>query len=237
MRLLALLSWYDEPPSQLAATVASLNGLCDGVIAVDGAYLMFPGSLRHPVSGTEQVDTIAATAKALGMSVTIHQPQVPWGGNEVEKRQFMFDLATMQTTEDDWLFLIDADEQVSQLPGDTREHLEKTDLDAAEVLMWEHPEDRVLSDGSKVGYLGNHSIRRMWRALRGITVGPAHHQFSLEDGRWLSDAGRPRILVPALTLHDVRIEHRNVFRSEDRLQRKARYYADRDHMGLERDDD
>jgi len=233
MKIEALLNFYDEPLAQLAATVASLRGLCDGVVAVDGAYVMFPGALRKPASGTEQVDVIVATARALGMGVTIHQRSEPWYGNEVEKRQFMFDVGETLTTEEDWYFLIDADEQVSQCPVDTRDRLERTTLAAGECLMWEEVRTRTLADGTQIGHLGTHAIRRFWRALRGIKVGPAHHQFRAGP-IWLSDAGRPYLLADALTLHDVRLEHRNVFRSDERLVRKARYYAQRDHLGIER---
>jgi hypothetical protein len=237
VRIHALLNWYDEPAARLAATIASLKGLCDSVIAVDGAYALFPGGLRRPASGQEQVDTIVSVARALGMGVTIHQRPEVWFGNEVEKRGFMFALAETLSTPEDWYFLIDADEVVSQLPYDTRALIEKaTEFDAAEAFMWETAQNRTLPDGTEVGYLGAHPIRRFWRALRGIEVGPAHHQFHVGD-KWLSDAGRPYLLVPALTLHDVRIEHRNVFRADNRLALKGQYYAARDHLGIERNED
>jgi hypothetical protein len=238
MRVHALLSWYDEPASSLAATVASLHGLCDSVIAVDGAYALFPDALRRPRSGPDSGAVIASTAESLGMDVTIHTRAQPWFKGEAEKRGFMFELGETLTTEDDWYILIDADETISQCPEDTRQKLEKaTEFVAAECLLWEQPMERELPNGVRIGYLGLHSIRRLWRCLRGIKVGPAHHQFWLEDGRWLSDAGRGLILEPALTLHDVRIEHRNVFRSDDRLERKARYYTMRDALGVERPED
>ena len=238
MRIHALLNWYDEPTARLASTIASLKGLCDSVVAVDGAYALFPGGLRRPTSGPEQIDTIASTARALGMGVTIHQRQEVWYGNEVEKRSYMFALAETLSTTEDWYFLIDADEVVSQLPYDTRSLIEHaTDYDAAECLMWENDTTRVLPDGTTIAALGLHPIRRFWRALRGIEVGPAHHQFHVGDDVWLSDAGRPILLVPALTLHDMRIEHRNVFRASNRLANKSRYYADRDHLGIERNED
>lgn len=235
MRVVALLNFYDEPPARLAATVASLAPLCDGVIAVDGAYVMFPGALRRPSSGPEGLDTIASVARSLGMSVTLHQRSEPWMGNETEKREFMFRLAETETTEDDWLFLIDADEVLVQCPGDIHDQLRGggPSFLAAECVMFEQEIERTLPGGEVVGWIGRHPLRRFWRALRGIEVGPAHHQFR-RGNDWLSDAGRPGLLVSALTLHDVVIEHRNVFRSDERLQRKSRYYADRDYLGIER---
>jgi len=236
MRVHALLNYYDEPPSRLAATIASLKGLCDAVVAVDGAYALFPGALRRPNSGPEQADVIVSVASAQRLAVTLHQRPDPWFHNEVEKRGFMFALAETVSTEDDWYFLIDADETVSELPGDTRARLEASDLLAAECFMWEKDNLRVLPDGTNVGNLGAHRIRRFWRALRGIEVGPAHHQFHAGD-TWLSDAGRPYLLCDALDLADVKIEHHNVFRSDERLTNKARYYAKRDSLGIEREEE
>jgi hypothetical protein len=237
MRVHALLSWYDEPASSLAATVASLHGLCDSVIAVDGAYALFPDALRRPRSGPENASVITSTAQSLGMDVTVHSRSQPWLKGESDKRDFMFRLGETVSTEDDWYLLIDADEVLSQVPPDTRELLEKAvEFDAAECFMWETARERTLPNGVQIGYTSNHPIRRFWRCLRGIECGPAHHQFHVGD-KWLSDAGRPRILVPALSLHDVRIEHRNVFRSDERLVAKTKYYAARDFFGIERGDE
>ena len=236
MRVHALLNWYEEPPARLAATVASLEGLCDSVIAVDGAYALFPGALRRPNSGPEQADVIASVAGSLKMAVTIHQRSEPWWNNEVEKRGFMFSLAETVSTEDDWYFMIDADETISELPGDTRNLLAASALNAAECHMWEKDYLRVLPDGTQVGALGVHPVRRLWRALRGIEVGPGHAQIHVGD-LWLCDATRPYLLGEALALHDLKLEHHNVFRSDDRLALKARYYATRDSLGIEREEE
>src|SRR6266498_603798 len=64
VRIYGLLSWYDERQDWLAAAVTSAAKLCDGIIAVDGAYALFPDSLRHPTSGAEQAATILETALA-----------------------------------------------------------------------------------------------------------------------------------------------------------------------------
>lgn len=235
MRVHALLNWYDEPPSRLAATVSSLNGLCDSVIAVDGAYALFPGSLLRPNSGAEQADVIVSVCHSLNMDVTIHQRSEPWYGNEVSKRGFMFSLAETVSEIEDWYFLIDADETISELPGDTRQQLEATDLLAGECYMFEKDHLRVLPDGTQVGALGIHPIRRLWRALRGIEVGPGHAQIHVGD-LWLCDAARPYLLGEALALHDLKLEHHNVFRADERLARKAQYYAHRDSLGIEREE-
>jgi len=44
-------------------------------------------------------------------------------------------------------------------------------------------------------------------------------------------------IKPALDLADVKIEHHNVFRSDERLTNKARYYAKRDSLGIEREEE
>jgi hypothetical protein len=58
MRLIALLSFYDEPAEALAECVQSLaRAGCDHVVAVDGAYALYPEG--KPMSPIEQVGTIA----------------------------------------------------------------------------------------------------------------------------------------------------------------------------------
>jgi hypothetical protein len=41
-KIWGLLSWYDESPSWLAEAVASFAPMLDGLIAVDGAYALYP---------------------------------------------------------------------------------------------------------------------------------------------------------------------------------------------------
>lgn len=237
MRVWGLLSWYDEHPSWLAATVVSAAKLCDGIVAVDGAYLLFPDSLRHPTSGPDQADAITRTAAAVGIACTMHVPTTCWWGNEVEKRNALVRLGAALAVHGDWFLIIDGDEVLTHVPPDTRGELGATENDVAEIMMWERHDENVAQAG--VRSLDKHPIRRLYRAVPGLTFGPAHHNLSfLRDGArvWLSDADRARPLEPALALYDVKLEHRNHYRPAGRLATKRIYYAQRDQLGIEREE-
>ena len=55
------------------------------------------------------------TALSLGMSCTIHVPQGPWLGNEVEKLNEILRIAPGIPMED-WYFRMDADELLTTVP-------------------------------------------------------------------------------------------------------------------------
>lgn len=217
-----MLSWYEEPASWLAECVASLAGLCDHLVAVDGPYALFPGAIRKPASGSEQADAIARTAAGAGIGCTVHVPREPWWGNEVGKRDFMLRLAmTAAEPGVDWLLRIDADEVVTQAPADTRKALGDTELDVAEVTMWE----RGIADGQDSQF----PLRAAFRALPGIRIQQAHYVVTVP-----SEGGGTRVLVgndtvhraePAVPLWDVRLEHRTGQRPAMRQAMKREYYA------------
>lgn len=217
MRIIGLLSWYEEPCSWLAETVASAAKLCDHLIAVDGPYAEFPGALDKPVSPTEQASTILHAAAGVGMGSTVHVSREPWWGNEVEKRTFMFGLAETISTPDDWFLVIDADEVVTKVPQDARELLAKTELDVAKVLIWERgDQDTGLA------------ARRLFRGLRGMRYDGCHYVVTVptETGvRVLSGDDRIQTVEPFEELWDLRLEHRSRYRSAVRNGMKNQYYA------------
>ncbi|GHA01471.1 hypothetical protein ACFOOM_12135 [Streptomyces echinoruber] len=224
MRIIGLLSWYEEPASWLAECVASAAKLCDHLIAIDGPYALFPGSTRRPASGSEQADTIARTAAGAGIGCTIHVPRQPWWGGEVEKRDFMFRLAAPMTTAADWLLRIDADEVLTDVPPDTRELLAASRLDVAEVTIWDR------DDGSQ------HPFRCLFRALPGLAIEQAHYVVTApgEHGkRVLVGNSTVHTPEPAEALWDVRLEHRTRQRPQHRQQQKQRYYKEVADLGCE----
>jgi len=227
MKIYALLNWYDERPDWLAATVASAAKLCDGIVAVDGAYFLYPDSLRHPTSGASQATAIMETALAAGMSCTIHVPDGPWLGNEVDKLQHLFDLGVPEPMED-WFFRIDGDELLTDVPGDAHDRIEKTDLHAVDLRMW------VRTDGVTQHEMW--PIRRLWRVMPDMRVGPAHHIMhgQLLDRRIvLADSENRARQTPGLDMPDLLMEHRSRQRNPVRLERKERYYQQRDTFGVE----
>lgn len=218
--MIGLLSWYEEPAPWLAECVAGLAQLCDHLIAVDGPYARFPGALRKAASGSEQADTIARTAAGAGIGCTIHVPREPWWGDEVAKRDWMFRLAmTMAQPGVDWLLRVDADEVFTQVPADTKKALAETELDVAEVTMWERGE----------GQDSQFPLRVLFRALPGIRIQQAHYVVTVpgQDGSTRVLVGNDTVhrAEPALPLWDVRLEHRTQQRSAMRRAQKDQYYA------------
>lgn len=216
MRIVALLSWYDEPSPWLAGAVASAARLCDHVLAVDGAYASFPGALRKPNSPAQQADVIAHTASGAGIGATIHVPREPWWGGEVEKRDWMFKAARLLTSEEDWLFVIDADEVLTQAPADTRDLLKNSEYEVGEVLH-QDVEQATTFD------------RRFIRARTELSVEGNHFSWisTRADGSRSFLRGNYRVhdLASAEPMWDVRLEHRQSERSAHRQTAKADYYA------------
>jgi hypothetical protein len=217
MRIIGLLSWYEEPAPWLAECVASAARLCDHLIAVDGPYALFPGALRKPSSGIEQAETIAHTAAGAGMGCTIHAPLQPWWGGEVAKRDFMFRLGSTMAQPGDWFLRIDADEVLTQVPPDTRTLLAATAHDVAEVTIWERGDQDSQS-----------TLRVLFRALPGIGVQQAHYVVTApgENGtQVLCGNSATHQVEPTEGLWDVRMEHRTRQRPQQRQALKADYYA------------
>lgn len=232
MRVIGLLSWYDENPSWLAECVASAAKLCDHLIAVDGPYALFPDSMIKPLSGPEQAETILRTAHGAGIGCTVHAPAQPWWGDQVEKRDFTFRLGETVADDGDWYLIIDGDEVLTKVPADTRAKLEDTACDVAEVMLWErNVHDRIneLVDASP-DY--RHPLRRLYRALPDMHVTQAHYVITAGD-KVLSGAEHLHKLEPAEWLTDVVLEHRPHQRPWYRQDQKRRYYDARERSSAE----
>lgn len=138
--IVGLLSWYEEDPAWLAEMIASLPAAgISHLIALDGAYALFPGA--SPTSDPSNVHAIQAACTAAGITYSIHQPVEVWEGNEVEKRSALFELAEQSTTEDDWYFVMDADETITSVPDDFVARLEQSNLDVGMVTFYEPPQE------------------------------------------------------------------------------------------------
>jgi hypothetical protein len=207
--------WFDEHPRWLAASVASFAKLCDHVIAVDGAYFAYPEG--RPASGGEQAEAIIAAARTAGIGCTVHVPQGVWMGNETEKRTCYAKIANaLGTPYEDWMLVLDADEEISEVSPLARFDLEATDLDAAEIGMWTTDELR--------SWFG--PTRRLYRILPDMAYGPTH--FSLHGTGENGD----RVCLYGLgekygeTMGDslsmvttIRVEHKHHLRSETRQEK------------------
>lgn len=226
MRLIALLSWYDESPTWLAETVASIGKVCDHLLAIDGPYARFPGALSKPASGPEQVETILRVAAGVGIGCTIHQPRQPWWGGEVEKRDAMFRIGETMTTAKDWYFVIDADEVISKTPPDLRRRLAETAFDAAELTLWEQETQSTVAALVDTSSDYRTPLRRIFRALPGIQIEQAHYVVTAPGpgGKRVLCGNRDvHTVEPSEQLWDLMLEHRRGQRTIGRLRLKDQY--------------
>ena len=210
MRVVAVLSWYDEPVDWLRECVASAR-FCDHLIAVDGPYAAFPGASAKPSSPPDQSDAI----RGAWPSSAVHTEAEPWDG-EVAKRDYMFRLAVSEGA--DWIFVIDADEVVTDYPDDLRGCLAATPRHVAEAtLMYEMTPGWPLVPSQ---------VRRLFRVLPDLGYRDAHSRVVARvDGRrvTLTDPDLS-VCESAEVIEGLRMRHRSHERSQDRQSRKADYY-------------
>jgi hypothetical protein len=239
-KVIALLAWYDESPSWLAACVASVAPHVDAIVAVDGAYAQYPDARAR--SERSQAETIQATAEASGIGCTIHRPQTYWLGGEVEKRTAMFRLGQAHRTSfDDWYWVIDADCVVTQVPKDFRERLAETETNAIEVTLYErrdyvgdHPE---VAQVMNLPTCGAQRMPMLFRALKDMQVVNAHYVYGGwdENNEWHYVWGPPALQPDAPTImENIHVEHRSIWRDLYRRDTAKRYYEIRDELGIER---
>jgi hypothetical protein len=239
MKIIGTLCFYDEPPVWLASTVTSAAKLCDHIVCCDGAYGLFPGALRRPVSSAMAHEAITHAATAAGIGLTLHVPTTPFLGNEVEKRNLMLRLAaTVGEPMVDWVFTIDGDEIVTYASSLVRTDLEDTILHVAETTTKES--SPAEDDRQREAYeAGARPYRHLMRLLPNLRVAGAHWVYwgdHPDDGTLCLQGVRGVHRVePALDLtHGVTKEHRHAWRGKQRQQNATDYYRVRDLTVAER---
>lgn len=240
-KVCALLSWYDESPIWLAATVGSLAGVADHLVAVDGAYALFPSArARSPV---EQHEAIVAAAAAARLGLTLFAPREPWLGNEVEKRNVTLQLAGTVADDGWWLLVIDGDEVVTHANGFRYElaaceqrvatygHMHR--LDPAE-----NPHVAEMARDVLWPRLSLQKRRCLYRFDRSLRYEGAHFVVVVDgdDGGpaylWGDEQLHP--LEPAFDVsRSLQIEHRNRLRDRERAEHARHYYRVRDACRVE----
>lgn len=228
MNLHGLLCWYDEPCADLAACVIGLHKAgVDHIIAVDGAYLLYPGGKAS--SPHHQAATIHQTARELGIATTIHTPRERWIGNEVEKRTRMFAIAHAASDPGDWWISMDADMVVTQAPHDLKQQLHETSLEAASCMLTDPP-----ADNEPCPIAGHHPIRLLFKA-QPLHCHIKHCAYRTPDGRYLWEPQTPALQEPAIDIPDLIVEHRDNQRTPQRHQDKATYYQRRTQYRAEQE--
>lgn len=235
MRIIGLSSFYDESPKMLAAMLSSGSKLpVDHWVILDGAYAIYPEAQAS--SQIEQHEMIARTCNALGVGWTIHVPQTPWFGNEVEKRDQLFAYGQLAAKPGDWFVVMDADQTFRQSPPDLRDQLEQSVNDAAIVEFWNYAEpDNAQMKQFHWEPISKEPIPIFFKAqVDPIRVIGNHYTYETADHRRLWGHGLDKDRVLDFTdLTEVQIAHRQHDRTKARLKDKLDYYERREVTGIE----
>jgi len=233
VKIVGLLSWFDESPSWVAAAITGFARICDTIVAQDGAYALFPGA--RPCSHPDQAEAAVLAAEAAGVGLTLHRPNDVYWGNEVEKRNHGLRMAAAHLTPgEDWLIVFDADFHMLRCnPEMIRYDLENTDL---------HVATYVLLDGmdymanEKLALLANRDdlstewtsrTRDIYRWNPTVTVGPAHwHYSAVIDGEptWLRGPWAERETDAVNLDQNLAVYHRTKDRPQVRRDAAKGYY-------------
>lgn len=246
MKLGAVLIWYDEEPELLYETVMRLGRIpVDALVAVDGAYELYPGATGSSPPSNHKA--IGDAARRIGVSATIHSPARPWeGSGEVRKRTFALRLAETLSEPDDWFLVLDADHILQRVDPSFRGRLEASDKEVATYGLVQRPrpasglsplERQVIAAHADewpgtIDAPGVEAPRLLYRARRGLRYGPLHWELTGPKGR-LWGLGTDALL-PAEDLTEVLVfEHAWDRRPEGRLRAALEYYDRRDEAGVE----
>ena len=249
MRIVACLSWWEESPAWLARCVAGVGRFADHLVAVDGAYGHMADSTRYPRSGGYQVDAIVAAAQGAGIGLTLHQPLGPWLGDEIAKRSFLFKAATLVADPgEDWLYVVDADEMMIDVPSTLRDQLEAASADGFEVaaVEWfERTIDQPIPGDDQYAdrfweHLTVRSVQapmpKFFRADPTLRVERAHYIYvagPADEPRYLWGNSTTQVLEPHVAITGMRFEHWSRLRQPARRRLQKSYYEVRDRLDLE----
>lgn len=206
--IVAVCCWYDEDPAMLQHCVSSWGGLCDVVVAVDGAFSEFPGGRSS--SPDDQREAILRGAQDGGMRALIYRPGRMV--SQVEKRSLAFRIADNVASWGDWLLVVDSDEEVDADVEAAKRALAGTALAVAEV-------EAELEGGVPVPQ------RRLIRAGLDVRCERLHYRYVTRNGTvlWGEPYEQQVTAVPV----PVRLRHRRDLRSPERQARSAVYYERR----------
>lgn len=245
-RLIGLLSYWDESPTWLAATVASMARVCDHIVALDGRYALFGDD--RVASPQEQADAIAHGAYGAGIGLTNVQPRRVFL-NEMEKRTELFRYGLVDACPGtDWFLVLDADEvldpHVSRNAIDM--YLDEAVRNGAPVVCGmmretidEHanPQRSAASRKVDVDATTIAPSPRLWLAHREMRVEGYHYHYAGTDENgdevvlWNRDGDGER--AEWSIAEQLVVETRCLLRSKNRAAQRTAYYADRDRLGIE----
>lgn len=243
MRVVGLLNWFDESEAWLAAAVTGFARVCDIIVALDGAYALYPGG--RPCSSPRQAEAIMHTAEAAGSGCLIYRPNHIWWDNELQKRNQLIQLAgSLGLTDEDWLLVFDADNHILHIdPEICRATLDASDLDIGSYTVLDGKD--FLADEKLAEYVKERPCdtewtmkdRNLFRWNPTLRVGPQHWTYSVEgeDGERVWVRGPEwNSFTPACDLGRYLVSyHRPEDRPKLRRERQEGYYKMREEYRVE----
>lgn len=247
-RIVGIISWWDESPTWLAASIASMARFCDHVVALDGRYALYPDSRLQ--SGSAEHYAVIDAARASGLGVTLHTAPRTFP-DEMAKRSHLFRLAALESEPmRDWYFVLDGDEVVVEAPqrAVVLDALDNARLAGEHVLtatLWEkadpHENPQRTELGMKLATDWRYESRspRFFLAHHDMRVEGYHYNYvgENEDGRTVELWGQDGVVQNrpswGTLCGRVILENRNRLRASVRDRDRQDYYDMRDRTGLE----
>lgn len=214
--IIALLSWYDEDPRWLKRCVDSLAQIpVDRLVALDGPYELYGG---RPKSRQDEYEAIEQAP------FPTHVYTGGYEGNEVEKRNRLWELAERHSEPNDWYMVIDADEYVTQAPEGLAHSLDTSFFDVGAVDLQE--------PGHPLGTIHFPTFPMFFRAIRGLHCDRDHFTYRAPDGRTLwGNAKTERLEARHMT--GATVMHESQLRHPERRAKAMAYYKSRDMLRIE----
>ena len=180
MKIIAQVCWFDEPLHHFERLIASLEGVVDAAVFLDGAYARFPH--RDPTSRIDQDLAIRDLCEKHHIECLIPEYHGAWQ-NQTVKRTAMWNYAAkLGTPHRDYTLVIDADEHVEHVDAaQLRSILSKWSPDACQVALetpapngWIPSSKGIQSPRNSTSRHGR-AIPRLFRLFPEIQIGPKYH--------------------------------------------------------------
>lgn len=243
MHVTAALCWWNERPQDLAACIEGAANIADRVVALDGAYVRYPGATV--ASDPRQAKAIRAACDKAGIECLVVTPDRLWAG-QIEKRNHLLALAAVGS---EWIVTLDADHIISTDRDAVRAELYNSTADVVEVP-FHTPRDTKRGDvRSAAGQWhlaqadGPQMIPQVWRASLGLHV-QTHHWWmtGTKNGQkvwaWAGDHTMQH-LPHAAFVTPYTVEHRTLLRTDEQVLASRAFCNDREmvvaHTGQEDD--